>query len=282
VVNRPTPEGEAYPSASPWKPVVLSNGKRELTLDRPWCNASGTLGFSAEAEFFIAGGQLGAFITNPISFSRRDPAGGPRFMAAAGGFVLHTGLPNPGLRSIIHRHLQRWRTMACPVVPHLIARDPSEIGRMADLLESIEAIAGVEIGLEDEDPSSIGRLVGEAAGGELPVLARLPFGAGAIQAWAALEAGAVGISFGPPRAALPTPGGPPFRGRLYGPAVFAMALERVKRIREAGFEAPVLASGGIYCREDLEAMLAAGASAVQLDSVLWTEPEVIFDEVLGG
>jgi NAD(P)H-dependent flavin oxidoreductase YrpB (nitropropane dioxygenase family) len=42
--------------------------------------------------------------------------------------------------------------------------------------------------------------------------------------------------------------------------------------------APVVGAGGIYAREAMEAMFAAGASAVQLDGVLWTEPEA----VLGG
>jgi len=43
----------------------------------------------------------------------------------------------------------------------------------------------------------------------------------------------------------------------------------------AGLSAPIMGSGGVYSRSDLCAMLDAGASGIQLDSVLWTEPEAV-------
>jgi dihydroorotate dehydrogenase (NAD+) catalytic subunit len=262
-----------------WRPVVLSSGKRELTLDPPWTNSSGSLGFSTETASLIELSRLGGFITNPISLGRRTPAGGPRFLPTEGGFVLHTGLPNPGLRGIIRRHQSRWRTMACPVILHLISQSTHETAEMVEMIESIEHIDGVEVGVQGDDPTTVAHLVAAAAAHELPVLARLPFGAGAQLAWAALEAGAAGISFAPPRAMILGPGGTFVRGRLYGPAVFPMALEMIRRIRGAGVEAPLVAAGGVYRRDDLQAMFAAGASGVQLDSLLWTEPEaVLIDE----
>lgn len=275
MVNRQTPRGERTPTVSPWKPVFLSNGKREFVLDPPWTNASGTLGFSTESASMIDLSRLGGFITNPVSLSRRDPACGPRFIPTSGGFVLHTGLPNPGLRSLVRRHRQRWRAMACPVILHLISDRADELVRMVESLESLEEVAGVEVGVQEEDPASVAVLVGAAASGEVPVLARLPFGVGPAAVWAALDAGAAGISFAPPRAAIPSSMGTSVRGRLYGPTVFPLALESILRIRAAGIDAPILAAGGVYRRDDLEAMLAAGASGLQLDSVLWTEPEAV-------
>jgi dihydroorotate dehydrogenase len=56
-------------------------------------------------------------------------------------------------------------------------------------------------------------------------------------------------------------------GRLYGPAVFPLALAALLAVRRAGL--PVIAGGGIYRPEQVEALLAAGASAVQVDAVLW-------------
>jgi dihydroorotate dehydrogenase len=275
VVNRKTLEGHPLQRQTRWNPVVLSNGKRELMLDPPWTNASGTLGFSTESASLIEFPSLGGFITNPISRSKRDPAAGHRFFPTTGGFVLHTGLPNPGLSTLVRRHRRRWRAMATPVILHLISQDARELAQMAEMLESIEEIAGVEVGVQDEDPSAIARLIGAAATCEIPILARLPFEAGVHQIRAAIDAGATAISFAPPRAAVPVPGGTFTRGRLYGPVVFPMALERIKRIRDAGIADPILAAGGVYRRSDLEAMLAAGASGVQLDSVLWTEPEAV-------
>jgi dihydroorotate dehydrogenase len=274
-VNAHTHNAAVNRSDPVWEPLRLSNGKRELTFDPPWTNASGILGFSAEALALIDHSLLGGFVTNPVSLHRREPASGPRFVPTPGGFVLHTGLPNPGLRQCIRRHRQRWASMSRPVVVHLIADHPEELERMVETLESVDEVSGVEVGVQVDDPGRIAGLVGAAASGELPVLARLPSDARDAAASAAFEAGAVGISLAPPRAAIPGPSGISVRGRLYGPTVLPTALEALARLRAAGVEGPILVAGGIYLRRDLRAMFAAGASGVQLDSVLWTQPEAV-------
>jgi dihydroorotate dehydrogenase (NAD+) catalytic subunit len=82
---------------------------------------------------------------------------------------------------------------------------------------------------------------------------------------------------GPPRGALSTPQGTVVRGRLYGPAIFPLALRALERLL-ALVRCPVIASGGVYSRQDRTTMLEMGASAVQLDAVLWTEPEAVLGE----
>ena len=56
-------------------------------------------------------------------------------------------------------------------------------------------------------------------------------------------------------------------GRLYGPALLPQALAVVQAVAQAGL--PVFGAGGVYSPADEAAMLGAGASAVQLDAVLW-------------
>jgi dihydroorotate dehydrogenase len=85
----------------------------------------------------------------------------------------------------------------------------------------------------------------------------------------ASQAGAVAVSLAPPRGILPTQGGETIQGRLYGPAILPMALRVVGELKELGI--PTIGAGGIYTQEQLDAMLAAGAIAVQLDAVLWRE-----------
>ena len=79
--------------------------------------------------------------------------------------------------------------------------------------------------------------------------------------------GLAALSLGPPRGLLPAPDGGLARGRLYGPAVFPLALATVKALSRFGV--PVIGGGGVYRMEQAEAMLGAGAMAVQLDAVLW-------------
>jgi dihydroorotate dehydrogenase len=57
------------------------------------------------------------------------------------------------------------------------------------------------------------------------------------------------------------------RGRLYGPALLPLALEVVSAIARQGIA--VIGAGGLYRQEDIDAMLSAGAAAVQLDAVFW-------------
>jgi dihydroorotate dehydrogenase (NAD+) catalytic subunit len=138
-------------------------------------------------------------------------------------------------------------------------------------LERVEGAAGVEIGLPPEVDQAAVRAFAMAAAGELPVVLRLPFERAAELAGrlagVLAESGTAAISLAPPRGALRGPSGGLVHGRLYGPAVFPLALAAVRALAQAGV--PVIGSGGVYSPEDYEAMLGAGAIAVQLDAVLW-------------
>ncbi len=257
--------------------IFLSTGKKDLLIEPPLMNAAGCLGFSDEARQLIDPSRLGAFITNPVSLVRRTPARGPRHLAAPGGFLLHTGHPNPGLSTVISRHLRRWAAMPCPVIVHLLTQRPGEAAEMAERLEAVEEVDGLELGLESRISSEITRMVSAAASGELPLLVQLPLDVDEEAALAAVQAGADGLSLGPPRGTLPAPGGEIVHGRLYGPALFPLTLRATYRLGRL-VQCPLIVGGGIYTRNHIEAVLAAGAAGVQLDSVLWTEPE----RLLGG
>jgi dihydroorotate dehydrogenase len=56
-------------------------------------------------------------------------------------------------------------------------------------------------------------------------------------------------------------------GRLYGPAQFPVALAAIAEVAKNGI--PVIAAGGVETQMQGEAMLAAGALAVQIDIALW-------------
>ena len=75
--------------------------KQDLTFRTPLMNAAGMLGFIPNPRAPLDLGWLGAFVTNPVSLSPRQPAENRVMLPFAGGFLLHTGLPNPGLRVVI-------------------------------------------------------------------------------------------------------------------------------------------------------------------------------------
>jgi dihydroorotate dehydrogenase len=83
-----------------------------------------------------------------------------------------------------------------------------------------------------------------------------------------IDGGASAVSLGAPRGKLVG-----ISGRMYGSGVFPLALRAVESL--AGCGVPVIGAGGVYQQRDLEAMLAAGAFAVQVDAVLWRGGGVI-------
>jgi len=154
-----------------------------------------------------------------------------------------------------------------PIIAHLLADGEADLAEMVRMLEGVEAVAAVEISLPPgESIEGVSRLVAAAAG-ELPLIVRLPLGEAEALARVCMAGGAAAVSLGPLRGALPGAGGKLLHGRLYGPGLFPQALETVQALARAGI--PIIGAGGIYRREQVEIMLAAGAIAVQLDSVLW-------------
>ena len=157
-----------------------------------------------------------------------------------------------------------------PIIPHLIASSPDELGRMVQQLEGLENVVGVELGLApDSEPGLAAALVARAAG-ELSVIVCLPFETARELAEALKQSPASLFSLAAPRGLLPSGSMPDSKlaaGRLYGPGLLPAALKLVQDL--AGCGLPLIGSGGVYTRQAAQAMLAAGAAAVQLDAVLW-------------
>jgi dihydroorotate dehydrogenase (NAD+) catalytic subunit len=231
-------------------------------------NAAGTLGFTPDPHGMLDLTRLGAFVTNPISLGKRTPARPPRYQPFPGGFLLHTGYPNPGLREAIRRCRERWSRSPVPVIVHLLAERINDLPDMLRQLEALEGVIAVELGLPIEANGKLVRLFAQNALGELPLIVRLPLERAVETAAEAVQAGAAAVSLGAPRGAFPArAGNNPLHGRLYGPALFPQALAVVEQFSQAGI--PVIGAGGLYSADQCAAMLSAGAIAVQLDSLLW-------------
>ncbi len=232
-------------------------------------NAAGSLGFAPDWHGPVDLARFGAFVTNPISLRPHTPARGTRFQTFPGGFLMHTGYPNSGFKTVIRRQAARWMRSPLPVIVHLLAKSVSEVSRMVQRLETLEGVMAVELGLPPGMSPGAMSVFARAAVGELPVVVRLPLeramGLDGTLAAALADSGIAAVSLGPSRGALPGPN--IVHGRLYGPAMYPLALEAVSAVAETGI--PVIGAGGVYHTRQVDAMLAAGAFAVQLDTCLW-------------
>jgi len=209
--------------------------KYDLNLPIPLMNAAGSLGFTPPNHITLEWDRFGAFVTNPISLGRRHPASNAHQISFSGGFLLHTGYPNPGFETTYRRNRAAWSYAPLPVVVHLIPRNANELADMIPPLETCENVLGLEIGIApDVSLDEVADLL-QAAISELPIILRLPLDRALELAFYldSLEDGRISaISLGPPRGVLPLPGGGFLRGRIYGPAVLPTALAVVRALSQ--------------------------------------------------
>lgn len=241
--------------------------KQDLTFSTPYMNAAGTLGFAPDYRAPVPWEAFGAFVTNPLSLRARKPTAKPALVEYPGGFLLHTGLPNPGLPAAIKKYARRWADSRLPVIVHLMADRPDETMRMVGSLEGRENIAAVELGFAPLLADDIILLTIEMCLGELPLIVHLPTEQLLSLGPRAIQEGAAAVSLAAPRGMLATNNGKLTAGRLSGPALFPQALLTVRDATRAGM--PVIGAGGVGTKENADAMLSVGALAVQVDESLW-------------
>jgi dihydroorotate dehydrogenase len=88
--------------------------KRDIYFSKPLMNAAGTLGFAPDPRAGISLASFGAFVTNPLSMRSRQPTAKPSVIEHAGGFLLHTGLPNPGFNAGLKKFSAKWSRSDLP------------------------------------------------------------------------------------------------------------------------------------------------------------------------
>ena len=265
--------------------------KRDLYFSKPLMNAAGSLGFAPDPRAGIGLESFGAFVTNPFSLRPRKPAAKPELIEYPGGFLLHTGLPNPGFNAGLKNYSAKWSRADLPMIVHLMADRPEETQKMVRSLETQENVMAVELGFAPLLANDIILLTLEMCLGELPLIFSLPVEQVLGLGPRLIQEGAQAISIATPRGALPLSLLPSHRfddandplpivptlsgiakgelitGRLYGPSLFPHTLETVFSAAKLGL--PIIGAGGVWSKENADAMLSAGALAIQVDVALW-------------
>ena len=248
--------------------------KRDIYFSKPLMNAAGSLGFAPDTRMGIPLDAFGVFVTNPFSLRPRLPTSQPDVIEYPGGFLLHTGLPNPGLSAGINKYASKWNKSDLPIIVHLMADRPEETQKMVRMLEEIENVMAVELGFAPLLADDIILLTLEMCLGELPLIFSLPVEQVLGLGPRLMQEGAQAISITAPRGSLaltpnPSPSvrGEIVAGRLYGPSLFPQSFDTVRNAVKLGI--PIIGSGGVWTKENADAMLSVGALAVQVDAVMW-------------
>jgi len=245
--------------------------KRDLYFSKPLINAAGSLGFAPDTRNGTPLDSFGAFVTNPVSLRPRLPTSHPALVEFPGGFLLHTGLPNPGFKDVLKKYSEKWDRANLPIIVHLMADRPEETQRMVRELENAENVMAVQLGFAPLLSDDIILLNLEMCLGEIPLIFALPHEQVLTLGRQLMDGGASAISIASPRGAVYDKAGNLITGRMYGQSLFPRSLDIVRSAAMSGLQ--IIGAGGIWADADVESMLKAGAIAVETDAQLWVPKE---------
>jgi dihydroorotate dehydrogenase len=257
---------------------LAPHNKQGLALSFPLIAGSGAVGYADAWPAGIEPAMFGAIITSPISWRPRRGRTTARHAELPGGFLLATGDHNPGYRRVLQDHDGAWRRLGVPVIAALAASAPEDWERLAGILDEESGAAGLELHLpyiaHRSDAAAWIGAVRRAS--TLPLLVKLPTPRAVALAATCASAGADALVIGSaPMAAGLAADGTLVEGPAAGPAVFPFTLYALRAVAALDLGLPLVAAGGICRPEDAELCYAAGAAAVQVRSVLWTDPGAI-------
>jgi dihydroorotate dehydrogenase (NAD+) catalytic subunit len=262
--------------------------KLGLPLDCPVMLAAGSIGYGEARHRQMEPDRFGAVVVGP--FTRRSRAGNqpPRLAETVGGFVRRVSLQNRGVSAAVRKFAHLWPRIGCPVVAQIADSEPTEAAATVRRLSAADGIEGFELlCLPQASEAQIAKLLEVLLWeSDLPVLVKLPLARAAALAPVTVTAGAVGVVVGsPPTGAAVRPDGQTLTGETFGPGVFPAMLAALLEVKALNLPASLIACGGIHTREQARHALAAGADALQLDSLVWIEPAAataLATELAGG
>lgn len=253
-----------------------------ITLDNPLMVCSGVLGISAGLFSRLEAAHAGAIVTKSISRSPNEGYDNPTVTGVASGVINAMGLPNPGVDAFIEE-LER-TDVTIPLIVSIYGNDEEEFAELARRLSPY--CSALELNLScphaggllaiGQDPELVRSVVSSAkrASG-VPVFAKLTpnvsdittigraaqeGGADALCAINTVKAMAIDIYQEHP--VLSNIG-----GGLSGPAIKPIGVRAVWDLAGA-VDIPIIGIGGIASWEDVVEYLYAGATAVQMGTVL--------------
>lgn len=261
-----------------------------VPFENPLIAASGTFGFGHEYQEFYPLSTLGGISCKGITLKERPGNPPPRIAEAPGGMLNAVGLQNPGVDHFIEHDLPWLKQQGTVVIANIAGNTPEDYCAMAEKLSDTD-VDMIELNISCPNVKQGGVQFGTTCAGvggiteavrkycKKPLMVKLSPNVSDIGeiAAAAEAAGADAISM------INTLTGmridirtrrPIIRnntGGMSGPALLPLAVRMVWQASQR-VKIPIVGMGGISKWEDAVEMLLAGASALQIGTVFFTDP----------
>ncbi len=261
-----------------------------VEFNNPLIAASGTFGFGREYGEFYPLEALGGISCKGITLKRRDGNPPPRIAETPSGILNAVGLQNPGVDVFIKEDLPWLKQQNTVVIANIAGNTPEEYCEMAEKLSDSDVdmiemniscpnvkSGGVQFGTSCESVGAITDAIRKHC--TKPLIVKLSpnvtdiasiaqsaeaNGADAVSMINTLTGMRIDINTRRPIIHNNT-------GGMSGPAVFPVAVRMVWQVANA-IKIPIIGMGGISTWQDAVEMLIAGASALQIGTVLFSDP----------
>jgi dihydroorotate dehydrogenase (NAD+) catalytic subunit len=247
----------------------------------PILNGSGCLDALVAPE---VARQLDTFVTKTVTPLPREGNPPPRIVETDHGMLNSIGLQNPGIDVFVRDHLPLLEALGVPLWVSVGGFSASDYALVCEQLDGCESVGAIELNLScpnvEEAPETAAELVSAARGATSKSLyAKLSPATSDIaeSARSVADAGADGLSLVNTIRALALDArslrpalarGP---GGYSGPALRPIALACIHACAMA-IELPIVGMGGVASGRDALEVVAAGASAIALGTVLFSDP----------
>ncbi len=280
--------------------VNLGVNIHKLNLKNPVLTASGTFGYGEEFDDFIDVNALGGIIVKATTSKHREGNPYPRMAETPMGMLNAVGLQNKGIGYFvenIYPKLLKYNNCIIANVSDSTVEGYVEVAEKMNRLDHISAIelniscpnvkeGGMAFGTSCPSATAVTRAVREVYGKTLIVklspnvtniveiaLAVESAGADAVSLINTLLGMAIDAEKRKPVLSTIT-------GGLSGPAIKPVALRMVWQVAKA-VKIPVIGIGGITTASDAIEFLLAGASAIQVGTANFVDPQATVKIISG-
>ncbi len=272
----------------------------KISLQNPVLTASGTFGYGEEYVDFINLSELGGFIVKGTTGSHREGNPYPRMAETPSGMLNAIGLQNKGVDIFIQEIFPRIKDYNRNIIVNVSGSTVDEYVEVAEKINRVADIPGIELNISCPNVKEGGMVFGTScpAAGEVIKAVRKVYertlivklspnvtditefakvaeeeGADSISVINTLLGMAIDINSRKPFLSTIT-------GGLSGPAIKPVALRMVWQCYKT-VNIPIIGIGGIMNAKDAIEFLLAGASAIQIGTANFIDPQVTVKVIEG-